>query len=263
MAEAKQQSTFATYPDLAGKVAVVTGGSKGIGAATCRALVANGVKVAVVARDQAGIDRTVASLTDAGGHAIGVSINAMDYAEVDQLRRHVEAELGPTDILMPFAGGFGKLTPVAEITEEDWRYVMDSNLTATFFACKSFLPGMQERGRGSIVTMASNVARNIDVILTASYAAAKAGIVQFTRHVAKEVGPSGVRINCIAPATTLTERVSAIMTDERLEQMSELSTLKRIGMPDDSAMAALFLASDSASWLTGITIDVAGGRVMR
>jgi 3-oxoacyl-[acyl-carrier protein] reductase len=263
MAEAKQQSTFATYPDLAGKVAVVTGGSKGIGAATCRALVANGVNVAVVARDQAGIDRTVASLTDAGGHAIGVSVNAMDYAEVDQLRRHVEGELGPTDILMPFAGGFAKLTPVAEITEEDWRYVVDSNLTATFFACKSFLPGMQERGRGSIVTMASNVARNIDVILTASYAAAKAGIVQFTRHVAKEVGPSGVRINCIAPATTLTERVSAIMTDERLEHMSELSTLKRIGTPDDSAMAALFLASDSASWLTGITIDVAGGRVMR
>jgi 3-oxoacyl-[acyl-carrier protein] reductase len=263
MAEVTQQSTFATYPDLTGKVAVVTGGSKGIGAATCRALAVNGVKVAVVARDRAGIDRTVAALTEAGGHAIGVSVNAMDYAEVDELRRHVENELGPADILMPFAGGFAKLTPVAEITEEDWRYVIDSNLTATFFACKSFLPGMQERGSGSIVTMASNVARNIDVVLTASYAAAKAGIVQFTRHVAKEVGPSGVRINCIAPGTTVTERVSAIMTDERLEEMSELSALKRIGRPDDSAMAALFLASDSASFLTGITIDVAGGRVMR
>jgi 3-oxoacyl-[acyl-carrier protein] reductase len=113
------------------------------------------------------------------------------------------------------------------------------------------------------VTMASNAGRTIDVTLTASYAAAKAGVVQFTQHVAREVGASGVRINCIAPATTLTERVSAIMSDELLNHMTQLSTLKRIGTPDDSAMAALFLASDSASWLTGITIDVAGGRVMR
>jgi 3-oxoacyl-[acyl-carrier protein] reductase len=262
MAEAVQ-SACPTYPDLAGKVAVVTAGSKGIGAATCRALAANGVKVAVVARDQGGIDRIVASLTDAGGQAIGVSVDATDYAAVEELRRHVEHELGPTDILMPFVGGFIKMTPVAEITEEDWRYVIDCNLTSTFFACKSFLPSMMERGRGSIVTMASNAARNLDVTITASYAAAKAGIVQFTRHVAKEVGPSGVRINCIAPATLVTERVSAIFSDERLEQMTQLSPLKRIGMPEDAAMAALFLASDSASWLTGITIDVAGGRVMR
>lgn len=261
MAETVQAST-PNYPDLAGKVAVVTGGSKGIGAATCRALVANGVKVAVAARDRPGIDRIVESLISAGGEAIGVPIDATRYAAVEELRRQVERELGPTDILMPFAGGFTNMTPVAEITEEDWHYVIDSNLTATFFACKSFLPGMMERGHGSIVTMASNAARNLDVILTASYAAAKAAIVQFTRHVAKEVGPSGVRINCIAPATTLTERVSAIMTHERLEQMIQLSALKRLGMPDDSAMAALFLASDSASWLTGVTIDVAGGRAM-
>ena len=252
-----------TYPDLAGRVAVVTGGSKGIGAATCRVLAANGVSVAVVARDKAGIDRAVDALNAAGGRAIGLSIDATDYAAVDSMRVTVERELGPVDILMPFAGGFVKRTPVAEITEEDWRFVIDSNLTATFFACKSFLPGMMERGRGAIVTMASNAGRTIDVILTASYAAAKAGIVQFTQHVAREVGASGVRINCIAPATTLTERVSSIMSDELLEHMTQMSTLKRIGMPDDSAMAALFLASDSASWLTGITIDVAGGRVMR
>jgi 3-oxoacyl-[acyl-carrier protein] reductase len=257
------RSTTPTYPDLAGRVAVVTGGSKGIGAATCRALAANGVRVAVVARDAAGIDQTVAALIAAGGEAIGVSADAMDYDAVEGMRAQVERELGPADILMPFAGGFSRLTPVAEITEADWRYVIDSNLTTTFFACKSFLPGMMERGRGAIVTISSNAARNLDVTLTASYAAAKAGVVQFTRHVALEVGGSGVRVNCVAPATTVTERISSFMSDERIEQMAQLSTLKRIGLPDDSAMAALFLASDSASWLTGITIDVAGGRVMR
>ena len=122
---------------------------------------------------------------------------------------------------------------------------------------------MMQRGRGAIVTMASNAARTLDVTLTASYAAAKAGIVQFTRHVAREVGPSGVRVNCVAPATTMTERIASMMSDERIEQMTQLSALKRIGLPEDTAMAALFLASDSASWLTGITIDVAGGRVMQ
>lgn len=251
------------FPDLAGKVAVVTGGSRGIGAAACRALVANGAKVAVVARGQAGIDQLVDSLASSGATAIGVSMEGAQYASVERCREKVEAELGPTDILMVFAGGFGRMTPVTEITEEEWREVVDSNLTSTFFACKSFLPGMIERGRGSIVTMASNSARNLDVTLTASYAAAKAGIVQFTRHVAQEVGPSGVRINCIAPATTLTERIEQVMDQDRLDLMAGLAPLKRIGMPDDSAAAALFLASDAASWLTGITIDVAGGRAMR
>ncbi len=256
-------SSLPTYPELAGRVAVVTGGSKGIGAATCRALSANGVKVVVVARDQANIDEAVASLTSAGGEAIGISVDVTDYAAVDEMRRRVERELGPTDILMPFSGGFSALTPITEITEADWHFVVDSNLTATFLACKAFLPGMLQRGRGAVVTMASNAARTLDVTLTASYAAAKAGIVQFTRHVAREVGPSGVRINCIAPATTLTERIASMMSDERIEQMTQLSALKRIGLPEDSAMAALFLASNSASWLTGITIDVAGGRVMQ
>jgi 3-oxoacyl-[acyl-carrier protein] reductase len=84
----------------------------------------------------------------------------------------------------------------------------------------------------------------------------------FTRHVAKEVGPSGVRVNCIAPATTMSERVERVMTPDRIQFMADLAPLKRIGMPNDSALAALFLVSDSASWLTGVTLDVAGGRIM-
>lgn len=251
-----------TYPELAGRVAVVSGGSKGIGAAACRVLSANGVKVAVIARDQEGIDRVVADLRDAGGTAVGISADVVSSAAIEQMRRRVEGELGPVDILMPFAGGFGKMTPVVDITEEEWDFVISSNLTSTFLTCKAFLPGMMERGRGAIVTMASNAARNLDVTLTASYAASKAGIVMFTRHVAKEVGPNGVRVNCIAPATTMSERVERIMTPDLIQYMVDLAPLKRIGMPNDSALAALFLVSDSASWLTGVTLDVAGGRIM-
>jgi 3-oxoacyl-[acyl-carrier protein] reductase len=121
---------------------------------------------------------------------------------------------------------------------------------------------MIERRGGSIITMASNAARFLDSTLTSSYAAAKAGIVMFTRHVAREVGPQGVRVNCIAPATTLSERIERILTEEQRAALSAKSPLGRLGVPEDSAMATLFLASDSAGWLTGVTIDVAGGRVM-
>lgn len=261
MAEAGQL-TIPTYPDLAGKVAVVTGGSKGIGAATCRVLAANGVRVAVVARDPVGIDSMVGSIRASGGEAIGISADVVRLADVERLRREVEEQLGPADILIPFAGGFSSYSPVHEITEEEWRHVIDSNLTSTFLTCKAFLPGMIERREGTIVTMASNSARFLDITLTASYAASKAAIVMFTRHVAKEMGPYGIRVNCVAPATTMSERIHRILTPERIQEIADLAPLKRIGQPEDTALAVLFLVSESASWVTGITLDVAGGRIM-
>lgn len=251
-----------TYPDLADKVAVVTGGSKGIGAATCRVLAGNGVRVAVVARDQASIDGLVEELGAGGARAIGISADVTSYTEIERMRKMVEQQLGPVDILVPFAGGFGRPTPIWEIDEAEWHHVIDSNLTSTFLTCKAFLPRMLERRRGAVVTMASNGGRLLDIPLTASYAAAKAGIVMFTRHVAKEVGPHGVRVNCIAPATVVSERVKRIFTPERIEEIAALSPLGRIGVPEDAALATLFLVSESASWLTGITLDVAGGRIM-
>lgn len=251
-----------TYPDLAGKTAVVTGGSKGIGAATARVLVANGVRVAVVARDVESIDRTVADLGAAGGDVIGVSADCTSLPQLEDLRTQIEQRWGALDILIPFAGGFGPFTPLVDITEGDWRAIIDSNLTSTFLTVKAFLPAMIERRSGVIVTMASNAARVLDIPLTASYAAAKAGIAMFSRHAAKELGQYGIRVNCIAPATTLSERVARNLPVERQEGIAAMSPLGRLGTPDDSALATLFLVSDSARWLTGITLDVAGGRVM-
>jgi 3-oxoacyl-[acyl-carrier protein] reductase len=250
------------YPDLAGKVAVVTGGSKGIGAATCRVLAANRVRVAVAARSRPGIDALVEELRGAGAEAIGFSGDAGDFADMDRLRALTEAELGPVDILVPFAGGFSSYTPLHEIDEREWREVLDANLTSTFLTMKAFLPSMMRAERGAIVTMASNSARLLDIPLTASYAAAKAAVVQLTRHAAKELGPRGIRVNCVAPATTLSERVEGIMSDEVRRRVVELCPLGRLGTPEDSALATLFLVSESAAWLTGVTLDVAGGRVM-
>jgi 3-oxoacyl-[acyl-carrier protein] reductase len=251
------------YPDLAGKVAVVTGGSRGIGAATARALVANGVSVAVNGRDQEAIDGVVGELSANGGTAIGVAADVCDWSAIEAMRERVENELGPVDVLVPFAGGFGGMTPVHEISEEEWHSVIESNLTSTFLTVKSFVPGMIDRQGGSIVTMASNAARFLDITLTSSYAAAKAGIAMFTRHIAKELGPHGIRANCVAPATSLSERVERIMPDERRAEIAAMAPLGRLGVPEDTASATVFLVSDDASgWLTGVTLDIAGGRVM-
>jgi 3-oxoacyl-[acyl-carrier protein] reductase len=257
-----RQNGVPTYPDLAGKVAVVTGGSKGIGAAACRMLAANGVHVAVNARSREDVDALVEEVRAAGGTAVGVLADVTSRADVQRLSRDAEAVLGPVDILLPFAGGFTAYTPVQEISEAEWRTVMDWNLTSTFLTLQAFLPGMIERRRGAVVTMASNTGRFLDILTTASYAAAKAGVIMLTRHAAIELGKYGIRVNCVAPATTMTERVAGIMSEERHAEIAAMSPLGRMGTPEDSAAAALFLVSDSASWLTGVTLDVAGGRIM-
>lgn len=251
-----------TYPDLAGKVTVVTGGSGGIGAATCRLLAVNGVKVVVNGRDEAKIGAVVGGIQADDGQAIGVAADVTDFATIERMRERVEEELGPVDVLAAFAASGGPPPgPTAQITEEEWRSAIDGNLTSTFLTLKSFLPGMIKRGGGSIVTMASSAGRAPTPAPTA-YAAAKAGVVMLSRQVANEVGNHGVRVNCLAPDTILTERTQRFMTEDQQQQWAAMFPLGRMGMPEDVALATLFLASESSSWLTGITLDVAGGKIM-
>jgi 3-oxoacyl-[acyl-carrier protein] reductase len=252
-----------SYPDLADKVAVVTGGSKGIGAATAILLGHNRARVAVCGRDKEAIERVTSDTRDAGAaEAVGLAADLTTEDGVAGLRADVEDKLGPTEVLLAFAGGFGARTPLLQTQLEEWDAVVESNLTSTFLTLREFAPGMVERGSGSIVTMASNAARFLDIKLTASYAAAKAGIAMLSRHAALELGEHGVRVNVLAPATILSERVNRNMDEERLASIAALSPLGTIGVPEDPALAALFLASDSARWMTGVTLDVAGGRIM-
>jgi len=251
-----------TYPDLANKVAVVTGGSRGIGAAICRLLAANKVKVVVNGRDQAAMDAVVECIWDNGGQAIGIAADVTRFDALEMMRQQTEQTFGPVDILVAVAGGYGEPAPTLQTTEEQWRFVVDANLTATFLTMKSFLPGMIERRRGSMITMSSTAGR-VPSLSAAAYAAAKAGIVTLTRHMANEIGKHNVRVNCIAPGAILTEQSKLNQAPEQVrQQVAALHPLGRIGIPDDVALAALFLASDSSSWLTGLTMDVAGGRVM-
>jgi 3-oxoacyl-[acyl-carrier protein] reductase len=251
-----------TYPDLKGKVAVVTGGSQGIGRSCCRMLARNGVKVAVASRSREPVEHTVEELRELGATAIAVPTDATSTSDIANLREQTESELGPADILLPFAGGFGSFTTSWETSAQEWRDVIESNLTSTHVAVSEFMPGMIARRHGSIVTMASISGRFLDKKVTASYAAAKAGVIMYTRHTAIEAGPFGVKLNSIAPGTVSSERIERIMEENALESTAALSPLGRLGTPEDCALATLFLVSDSSAWITGMTMDVNGGRVM-
>jgi 3-oxoacyl-[acyl-carrier protein] reductase len=252
---------LSSYPDLAGLVAVVTGASRGIGAETARALAVNGAVVAVVSRDHAALSVVADDIRASGGRALPI---AADCTIEDELRRAAQAiteQLGPPDILAAFAGGKGLPVATPEETAEHWREVIESDLTATFLTVSAFLPGMLERGAGSIITMASAAARQ-PARSNAAYAAAKAGVIALTRHLANEIGPQGIRVNCLAPSAVENERMRATMTDEQRRQLGDSFPLRRIGLPGDVAAATLFLASTASSWITGVTLDVAGGKIM-
>ena len=253
---------MSTYPDLAGKVALVTGGSGGLGRATCRALAHNGVRLAVNGRDEGAVGAVVEELLGAGTSAVPAVADCTDDAALERMRAGVEERLGPVDVLVTFAGGGRAPQPTAEISEADWRADLDGNLTATFLTLRAFLPGMTSRGRGSIVTMASSAARRPGGVPVA-YAAAKAGVIALTQQVAFGVAGAGVRVNCLAPATILTGRLEQAIPLDRRSKLAASYPLGRLGRPDDVAQAALFLASDASSWITGITLDIAGGQVIR
>ncbi|MGO4533792.1 SDR family NAD(P)-dependent oxidoreductase [Leifsonia sp. 2MCAF36] len=248
----------AVYPDLAGKTAVVTGGSRGIGAATARALAANGVAVVVVGRDHAAAAAVETDIEAEGGRALAVIADCSSEDDVRRLAAEVHESFGPIDILVAFAGGNGGPVPTATETAEHWREVLEGNVTATFLTISAFLDDLTSRS-GAIVTMSSSAARQA-TNANAAYAAAKAGVIGLSRHLAGELAQYGVRVNCLCPATVENDRMRSYMTDEARSRLAAGFPLGRIGQPDDIAAATLFLASDASSWITGVTLDIAGGQ---
>jgi 3-oxoacyl-[acyl-carrier protein] reductase len=251
---------IAPYPDLAGKTAVVTGGSRGIGAATAEALAANGVAVVVVGRDRPAIDEVVETIRSRGGRALGAVADCTVEADLAALVDHVHDRLGSIDILATFAGGYGAPVTTATESEGHWRLVLDGNLTATFLTIGALLPDLTGRG-GTIVTMASESGRQA-TSSSAAYAAAKGGVIALSRHLARELAADGVRVNCLAPATIENENMRARMPEDRRQQLIASFPLGRLGQPSDVAAATLFLTSQASAWITGATIDLTGGRTM-
>jgi 3-oxoacyl-[acyl-carrier protein] reductase len=249
--------------NLLGKIALVTGSSRGIGAAIARLFASEGAKVAVHGRDSVALSTVKADIEQAGGRAMQVMADVTSFAELEAIRREIEGELGPIDVLVANAGGsFTKPGPLEEMSEEGWRASVDGNLTATFLTIKSFLPAMKERKGGNIITISSAAARRPHPMSPVPYAAAKAGIQMLTQHLATQVGPYNIRVNCIAPETILTERNQQRIPKAQIQPLIEQHPIRRLGTPEDVARAALFLASDESAWITGMILDVTGGAVM-
>lgn len=247
----------ARYADLAGKVVLVTGGTGGIGAPLCRALAAQGAQVAVASRHAAAAAGLAAQL---GAPALGIAADCTADGQVEAMRDRLVSELGPPDAVVCLAGGalIGAV-PTHLITARQWDEVIDGNLTATFLTVRGFLPLMIARGHGVIVTAASAAARIPSATTSAPYAVAKAGVVALTRHVAGEVAPYGVRVNCVSPSVIETEKNAPV--GALREELTRQHPLGRLGASQDVVSAVLFLLSEASSWITGVTLDVAGGRV--
>jgi 3-oxoacyl-[acyl-carrier protein] reductase len=225
---------------LAGKTAVVTGTAHGIGAGIADALRGDGATVH-------GVDKTEADLTSA--------------AEV----RRFFAGLGGVDILVNCAGGVvGQVGhPVEEVTDEDWRAVVDANLTSTFLCTRAVVPGMKARRWGRIINISSGAGRTVSLTGIQAYASAKAGQIGFTRQMAHELGPFGITVNCIAPGFILsnptTELQWASYGEAAQAELVQGIAMRRLGEPADIANGVQFFASPRSSWVTGQTISIDGG----
>jgi 3-oxoacyl-[acyl-carrier protein] reductase len=248
---------------LRDKIALVTGSSRGIGAAIAAAFAREGAKVALHGRDRAALSSVRDRIQSAGGTAVILTGDVTRFSDVESIRNQTEQQLGSIDILVANAGGsFTRPGPLEEISEEGWRASVEGNLTATFLTIKSVLPGMKERRAGNIITISSAAARRPHPQSPIPYAAAKAGIQMLTQHLAAQLGPFGIRVNCIAPETILTERNDQQIPAAQKQALVDIHPIKRLGVPDDVADAAVFLASDQSAWITGLIMDVSGGAVM-
>ena len=248
---------------LRGKIALVTGSSRGIGAAIAQLFAREGARVAVHGRDVAAVSAVKGSIVRAGGSAIEVFGDVTRFDQVEAMRSRIENTLGPIDILVANAGGSYTMPgPIEETSEDGWRASVDGNLTATFLTIKSILPGMKQRKAGSIITISSAAGRRAHPQSPIPYSAAKAGIQILTQDVAAQAGPYGIRVNCIAPETILTERNQQRIPVAQQKALADQHPLRRLGTPEDVARAALFLVSEDAQWITGIVLDVTGGAVM-
>ena len=236
------------FASLEGKTALVTGGSRGIGAAVARELARAGATVVVGYRSGAEEAESIAS--EIGGRAVQA-----DVSNVDDAKRLVE-EAGDLDVLVNNAG-ITRDGVLARMTDDDWRSVLETNLSSVFYTCRAVSRGMMKRRSGSIVNLSSIVGLHGNWGQS-NYAASKGGIVAFTKSLAQELGSRGVRANVVAPGYIKTQLTDAI-PEEAQQQMLGLTPLGRFGDPADVARAVRFLSSDDASFITGEVVVVGGG----
>jgi len=243
--------------ELEGMVALVTGGSRGIGLAICRSLADGGARVAVVARDRQRAEEAAAGLQGEGHH--GYACDVADSAAVQSTVAEVEAEVGPVDILVNNAG-ITRDNILLRMKDEEFDDVIATNLKGAFNLMRSVSRGMMKRRQGAILNVASVVGLTGNAG-QANYAASKAGLLGLTKSVAKELASRGVRCNAIAPGFVHTD-MTAELTEAQVEALARLIPMGALGEPEDVAGVARFLVGPAARYITGQVLAVDGGMVM-
>ena len=244
-------------PELDGRVALVTGGSRGIGAAICTELAAAGAEVAVnYARDASAANAVCDAVREAGGSAHAVQGDVSTAEGAAALVDAVESDIGPIAVLVNNAG-ITRDDLIMRLSDDDWRSVIDTNLGGAFFTCRALSRPMLKRRAGAIVNITSIVGVHGNAGQT-NYAASKAGLIGLTKSLAKELGGRGIRVNAIAPGYIATELTNAL-PDQAREAILGGTPLGRLGEPADVARAVRFLCSDAAGFITGDVLAVDGG----
>jgi len=251
------------YLDLTGKVAIVTGAGSGIGYATGAALAACGAAVAInFHRNESGAEALRSEIVTAGGRAITVRADVTLSSDVEALVRSTIDELGAVDVLVNNAGSLIERLRIRELSEERWDEVIDLNLKSAFLCTKAVVPLMIGKKSGSIINLTSIAGRTGGGLGAIHYASAKGGIISFTKGLAKELAPFGIRVNAVSPGVIDTPYHEQFSTPEMMKANVNATPLGRIGTAEEVAKVIAFLASNAASYVVGETIEVNGGMFM-
>ncbi|SMH33534.1 MULTISPECIES: SDR family oxidoreductase [Azospirillum] len=245
---------------LAGKTAIVTGASSGIGREAASLFAREGARLVVVARRRAELERLVAAIEAEGGEAAAVAGDVRDEAVAEEAVSVAVRRFGGLDIAFNNAGTMGEAVPVPDITPDGWREVLDTNLTSAFLGARHQIPAMVARGGGSLIVTSTFVGHTVGFPGMGAYAASKAGLIGLVQVIAAEFGGQGIRANALLPGGTDTPMGRAAMaTPEARRFVEGLHALKRLASPCEIARSALYLASDASSFTTGTALLVEGG----
>lgn len=248
-----------------GRVAIITGSSDGIGKAAALIFAREGGRVVLNARGQDRLEEARAAVQAVGKPPLVVAGDVSQAAVVQRLVGETLQHFDRVDILVNNAGGGTSLRFLEEVTEDDWNLTIASNLKSAFLSCQAVAPAMKRQRYGRIVNVSSVAGRNVSRLSGPQYSSAKAGMLGLTRHLAQDLGPFGVTVNAVAPGPTLVDRVARKWTLRSEEDRSYILgniPLGRLAQPEEVAAVIAFLASDDASYVTGVTIDVNGGSFM-